>query len=818
MLCSCGSILAISQFALSARAVGRGGSATSHLKRYDIDKVYHKSMAGGHPRETVEASFDIIHDGIGGKVHLLDTEVLCVVRQVLGVVEKYRGMSSVSETSNFLWYFRLNHTRLADLILDLCDVGPNESLRRICFHILSRFTAPPPFTVFGKANTDRLHLIETLTSLLNDAVSTHGMSSASATNFFALVESCLPLPSNALAAIDALQKAITKVKNLDDNKSDSKREKRLEDIAKNMRHLNKVILALDELSPIQRTSEPKIVNNCYSHPLYISLDLGLHQRRRNYHGGIFFQCIALPDDYFEKVDMTEHNEIIVSPTGRGTRIAEGGNYSDLVRKNRPPGNFMSTIDSNYAVSRIPFCVGVRFFIGNIVELVYNTAALSGRRAYIETSGGGSYDIVKSDKHSMELLRRSLGHPLQFTPPIHVIVASVHGMDDASIQERFIVASRLWCAGIAAEYLPQSGIALSLVNRFSKESDVAAQSGSSDFSLMELQGVCALLRIPYIAIVQPHLLKDKASVRLRSVKFDSIPQGNNTSGNMNTGNYSEIFVSLDDLPSIIQGAVPGRGIDDMNKDDNAIENVSGSNVRENRSNSSNSRKAHVECIYVDSDQFLSRTRDVSKNDTPNFKNTLKSMKFVQSTAESFLSALPDPSYHSEIGIDGIPVFAVTELSFFLLREMGTEIMRRETSDWSCTGACTVMMERYPRYKRIFRNLSNAVDNYMKQSHNFWNMTDGGSGPMSGPFSTSSSVVVTPSSPSSSSLITILLYSIVDDRFDMMTLRSNHNQHHHHGNKSKHYRGSSTTAAATANNTSGGTGSGYVTSAVNQSHRR
>ena len=321
-----------------------------------------------------------------------------------------------------------------------------------------------------------------------------------------------------------------------------------------------------------------------------------------------------------------------------------------------------------------------------------------------------------------------------------------------------------------------------------------------------------------------------SVRLRSVKFDSIPQGqsnSNASGNMNTGNYSEIFVPLDDLPSMIQGAVSGRGIDE-NKDDNAIENVSGSNVRESRNNNGNFRKARVECIYVDSDQFLSRKRDVSKNDTPNYKNTLRSMKSVQYTAESFLSALPDPSYHSEIGIDGIPVFAVTELSYFLLREMGTEIMRRETSDWSCTGACTVMMERYPKYKRIFRNLSNAIDNYMKQSHNFWNMTDGSSGPMTGPSSTSSSVGMTPSSSSSSSLITILLYSIVDDRFDMMTLRSNHNhQHHqHHGNKSKHHRWMSSSAAAAANTGSGSGGigtssssSGYVaTSAVNQSHRR
>ena len=750
-------------------------------------------MAGGHPRETIEASFDIVHDGIGGKIHLLDAEVICVVQQVTGILNRYRGMSSLAERSSLLWYIRLNHTRLADSILDLCDVGPNESLRRICLHILTRFTAPPPYMVHAKSDAvNRLNLVESMKSILNDAVMSHGMSSSSSARLFVFIESCLPLPCNALAAINTLQQALTKVKNLADAKFDGKREKRLEDITKNMRHLKNLLLALDDFSVAQGPSELNIVNNQHSRPLYISLDLGLHQRRKNYHGGILFQCVALPNDFFEKVDLTEHNESLISPSGRGTRIAEGGHYSDLVRKNRPPGNFMSTIDNNYAVSRIPVCVGVRFFIGNIVELVYHAAALAGRSVYNETSGGSSGD--GADKQSMELLRRSLGHPLQFAPPIRVIVASVHGMDDASIQERFIVASRLWNAGISAEYLPQSGIALSLVNRLNTESD-DAHSGSSDWSLMELQGVCALLRIPYIAIVQPHLLKDKASVRLRSVKFDAIPQSqsnSNNSGNMNVGQYSEIFVSLDDLPGIIQQntAVAGRGgSDDVNLkvDNTSSENFIGSNTRESRNHSnSNLRKAHVECIYVDNDQFLSRMRDVSKNDTPNYKNTLRSMKSVQYSAESFLSSLPDPSYHSELGLDGVPVFAVTELSFFIIREMGTEIMRRETSDWSCAGASQFMMERYPKHKRVLRNLSNAIDHFMKQSHNFWNMmtvtTDGtfssnhqSSGPSTVPSSgVSSSTPSTTVASSSSSLITILLYSIVDDRFDMISLRSNHSK--------------------------------------------
>ena len=57
-----------------ARSVSRGGSATSHLKRYDIDKVFHKSLIGGHPRETLEASFDIVHEDTK-KLDLLEAEI-----------------------------------------------------------------------------------------------------------------------------------------------------------------------------------------------------------------------------------------------------------------------------------------------------------------------------------------------------------------------------------------------------------------------------------------------------------------------------------------------------------------------------------------------------------------------------------------------------------------------------------------------------------------------------------------------------------------------------------------------------------------------
>ena len=44
------------------------------------------------------------------------------------------------------------------------------------------------------------------------------------------------------------------------------------------------------------------------------------------------------------------------------------------------------------------------------------------------------------------------------------------------------------------------------------------------------GVFSLLRIPFIVIVQPHLLRDKGSLRLRSVISDSGGKAFNFGGN------------------------------------------------------------------------------------------------------------------------------------------------------------------------------------------------------------------------------------------------------------------------------------------------
>lgn len=74
-----------------ARALGRGGAATSNIKRYDVDRVYHKSLAGGHPRESIEASFDIVHDDPQGNGDQIEAEALMVVCQAMSSAVSMQG-------------------------------------------------------------------------------------------------------------------------------------------------------------------------------------------------------------------------------------------------------------------------------------------------------------------------------------------------------------------------------------------------------------------------------------------------------------------------------------------------------------------------------------------------------------------------------------------------------------------------------------------------------------------------------------------------------------------------------------------------------
>lgn len=74
-----------------ARTVGRAGAAAANLKRYDIGRVYHKSLVGGHPREGLEASFDITQEDPNVGFTNVETEAMMVLSQAMATIMGNKG-------------------------------------------------------------------------------------------------------------------------------------------------------------------------------------------------------------------------------------------------------------------------------------------------------------------------------------------------------------------------------------------------------------------------------------------------------------------------------------------------------------------------------------------------------------------------------------------------------------------------------------------------------------------------------------------------------------------------------------------------------
>lgn len=257
-----------------------------------------------------------------------------------------------------MWYLRLTHTRLADSILEICGVPTKESVRRACLSILSDSCAPGPSTLmkaFKKKgrkrnkNMKKINASEQLENRLADAVANQGLPLPVANRLRVFItKGCMPLPGKVDEALDKLLSAVSHLRSSDkEAKGDARRVKRYEDIGKmltNLKHLIGILGALG-IAPLlgaaKQTCGTRVIR-----PLYISLDLGLRQRRKHYHGNIMFQCIVLPDSYFEDIldtGVEQTNEVVISATGPGMKVAEGGRFDDLVSTGSP--NFMFCWDN-----------------------------------------------------------------------------------------------------------------------------------------------------------------------------------------------------------------------------------------------------------------------------------------------------------------------------------------------------------------------------------------------------------------------------------------------------------------------------------------
>jgi len=687
-----------------ARAVSRGGALTSNLKRYDINKVFIESDAGLHPKEMLEASFDIIQDENTAKSEFLEAEtilVLCRVMSLLAPKEERIYEFPPIALKSPIWFLRLTHTRLSDAILDLLFLPTSEAIRQSCLDIFTTLTSCPPTDLCNhrrqsgkhkrKAREIKVQKMEFVDKCLESAVINDNVPERCKKRLRLFLSFFLISSPDANKVLDVIYEAIKKIHHADVNSSNHTDEvKRLSkncfvEAIRCINRLRQLLKAMEALGIVTATKKehPHIgINKNLSYPAYISIDLGLRQKRKHFSGGMFFQAILLRDDFFQGGGETNANRI----HGVGTRIAEGGRYDDLVRHFRPPGNFGSVQVNEYTSASIPFCSGAVFFLGKMIERIYCDAA---------------HDENRQSHSFVESLRHSIGHPLiDHSIPVKCIVTSESGLDLATCAERARISSLLWSAGISCEYLAQSGVMLSLLRHLTNS--VHEWSSSVD----RICGICAILNIPFVVVVQPHLLKSKSAVKLRQTTTNTAYKG------------SEELVPILSLPSVLleRLSTQSDGRDDTHPTD----------LPNQPSINESSNLQDIECIYVGTDQYFDNSEHRVNN--AQWKHIKKVMKSSTQKMASHINDFVDQS---------TPVVAI-DLPFQVVRDLGSSLIFNGMS----LGHSEIAT-KYPQHKKLFRNLMYALDALARKDHSQCN-SEG------------------------KRHLTLFLYSILCDKYDLITL--------------------------------------------------
>ena len=671
-----------------ARAVSRGGSGTSNLKRFDIDKVFIESDAGLHPKELLEASFDIIQDENKAKPEFLEAEAIFVLCQVVSLLspkeEKTWDFPPIVLKSP-IWYLRLTNTRLSDALLDLMLIPTTSDIRVCCLNMFTNLTACPPTELcnhrhitgknkrkFREAKAQRLEFQERCieSAVINDNLPKHA-----AKRLRAFFSSFLIPHLDANKVLDTIYEATKKLHHADVNSSNYSDDiKRLSKNCFNevircigqLKQLLKAIEALGIVSAAKINKKDHIYigqSKNLSYPAYITIDLGLRQKRQHYSGALYFQAILLQDN-FATDDGKSNNRIVFG--GKGTRLAEGGRYDDLTRQFRPPGNFGTVKVNDYTAAKVPFCVGTLFFITRMIDRIYSDAAKT------EKWQGQSY---------IESLRATIGHPLlDSLIPIHCIVTSESGLDNL-IEERAQVASCLWAAGISCEYLAQSGMTLSLLRHCWNDSNPSHEWSSS---VDKICGICAILNIPFVIIVQPHLLKSKMAVKLRQTTAIT------TSGPVLRG--SEELVTISSLPSLLLDRL--SSISDVDDDTLPADLPSQPTLRDSLNVPVQScNNIDIECIYVGTDQYFDYEHRVNN---AQYKHIQKIMRSSTQKMSCHISTL-----------ETAPVFAI-DLPFRIVRDIGSSLIFDGLQSLS-----NEVTMNYPHHKKLLRNLMYALDAFIRK---------------------------------------------------------------------------------------------------------
>jgi len=142
-------------------------------------------------------------------------------------------------------------------------------------------------------------------------------------------------------------------------------------------------------------------------------------------------------------------------------------------------------------SPVVVAIGLTVSVEKLASLLANISHPNANPLLAQVSdpilGGGAFDMRRPSTCSPDVL----------------VCSGASGLNAQGVVDRLLVASHLWGRGIKADYLLQ---------------DVWGQKVAAgvDLSVEQMTIICLSLSIPYLVIVKAHTLKEKQSVKVRSV--------------------------------------------------------------------------------------------------------------------------------------------------------------------------------------------------------------------------------------------------------------------------------------------------------------
>ena len=193
-----------------------------------------------------------------------------------------------------LSFQRLSHSRLSDAVLDLLLVPNSEMVRESIRNIFTSCTACPPIELGNqqrhsgkykrKAREIKANLLDFLDrqlSILADLPT----NVAQRVRLF-VSHGSLPYPMNASKALDVIRESASKVHRMDMSSGGDEVRKLSEncfrEVVRSIIQLKQLLKAMEALGIVPAIQNKNVEGNEHiSPPAYISVDLGLRQKRRH---------------------------------------------------------------------------------------------------------------------------------------------------------------------------------------------------------------------------------------------------------------------------------------------------------------------------------------------------------------------------------------------------------------------------------------------------------------------------------------------------------------------------------------------------------